>query len=252
MNPLRPKVTRPPAASTQPMRLLAVALLAIAMFALGPPSSTAVAQTATVFSDATFNGTDWGITNLQVGTGGGGAASGLQANTGGNPGDFRRVFNVVMFNPGPSPTAGVFGIHLRTAAVYDPSSQGAIKTIDYSEDAILFSGSQSWSPALMQGGAYYLPLPTSSFLQYPLFGANPDFSGSGGPITFGFVRGSLTVGPPGTAEGGIDNWFITVRPHGEVTLTPVPGLSGVGIAALAVGLAIVALWRVRKRAGTAP
>lgn len=51
---------------------------------------------------------------------------------GGDPDDYRRVENHV--------TGELQGLHMKHDAVYHPSSKGAILSIDYSEDGVMFYG----------------------------------------------------------------------------------------------------------------
>ncbi len=202
------------------------------------PTTTEDGTTSTVFSDDNFV-TLWTSINLQFpAPGPGGATFGNQQATGGNPGEYLLVRNSVDFNSGLSPSTGVYGIWLRSSASYDPSTQGAINTVDFYEDYIVISGGaggQRSGPALMQDGQYFTAAESSlaqsswtaltsnglthtDFLRFPLQNVHPDFSETGGPITFGFVRITLTTGPQASAEAGIDNWSVTV--HTDAAPTP--------------------------------
>ncbi len=146
---------------------------------------------------------------------------------------------------------------LNTSWVYDPSTQGAIVSIDTQTDkrVILSLGipagiGNSFRPLLQQGGQYYAALllgPTifladegwkfisgsgltsASFTLYDFatgsFGSgNPDFTG-GGPITFGLLQLGSRNGPftDFLIEADYDNLSLTLttavpEPHGAAML----------------------------------
>jgi len=115
---------------------------------------------------------------------------------------------------------------------YNPSVAGAIDNIDYSEDRIIVDftlTAQVGSGFLIeQGGNTFvanLPgLPTSlmwepgalnalepgdfTWISGANAGAMPDFSASGGEISFGFLRSSMAGG---LNVHGIDNWRVTIH-----------------------------------------
>ena len=198
-----------------------------------------------VFSENTFNNSDWDLTVRTFF--GGGATSATQVNTGGNPGAYRRVTTVV--NTGTANPGGVFGFHRRIGAVYDPGTQGAIASVDYSEDARMFSGGglgQATGPAIRQNGTIYLvrglhspdfawvykelnDLQQDDFDELLTTGMNqggglvltddtrhPDFSVEGALIEIGFYRfNSTCANAPYSIVGGIDNWQFAITPVTE-------------------------------------
>jgi hypothetical protein len=191
------------------------------------------------FCDSTFDDDDWA--QLVVVIGRGGSSSAVQVLDGGNPGAYRRV-EQQRNAPSSTEPAGVYSVNLKIDAIYSPAVQGAIESIDYSEDAIAFAGSfnvQQTGPALCQDGSCYVrgvatvdPFDTWQTVQTDRLSADdfylldpdvppvgidetkhPDFSASGATIEFGFYRANR--GFPGTPatdlrEAGIDNWSITV------------------------------------------
>jgi len=198
-------------------------------------------QSRALFFDGTFNDSNWQVTTF-TNSNPAGTTSGSQVLTGGNPGAYRQTTN----NVGPAPSANcvgnVVGFHANTSAVYTPTQQGAITSIDYTEDAILISGSgdgQGAGPALIQDGQVYLGPghvtpsfswthftnpgllagdfsavdPTAFCTSFVNSSKHPDFSASGSPIQFGFFRSNSTgLGGAGyTIVGGIDNWTVTVH-----------------------------------------
>lgn len=187
---------------------------------------------AVTFFDGTFNDADWDVIRDEYGNGG---TVTISQRTGGNPGEYRHIVNTVDPSPGGGEPSGVLGFHKCLAAVYDPQTQGAIASIDYSEDSIMFSGfghGQATGPALMQDGLvyYYLPslycnqrswttqtlhsLTAEDFLCICGAGVcvpeHPDFSALGRPIVFGFWRGNSSRYYGYTIVAGIDNWSLTV------------------------------------------
>jgi hypothetical protein len=136
--------------------------------------------------------------------------------------------------------------HLYLGFTYDPSTQGAISAISYSESGIILSfpfpdAFTTTQPVVVQGGRVFrsprnLPFAAQSSSHawvlkslsaltadnfFPPGGAendNPDFSESGGPIQFGFARSnsrSSTL-PPVPADQdlvidhGIDHWQLII------------------------------------------
>jgi hypothetical protein len=209
------------------------------------------------FSDNTFNDSDWTIADHTVGAGGTSNAS--QLLSGGNPNAYRRITTVL--NSGPSERR-IFSFNFNSTAIYDPSVSGAIDSIDYSEDAKIFSGAQTIALALRQGGNIFnyslvntfvgtswtsmnaTGLIATNFIQAVPGGfdptLNPDFSATGSIIEFGFMRGRGTPNGPGpgaTAIGGIDNWNVTVNSAQQATV-PEPGSLSLLIAGMLSTLCI--------------
>jgi hypothetical protein len=225
-------------------------------------SSLVAAASGAIYYDGTFNPIDWSTSTSVNASGVGSTATGAQVLTGGNTNEYWRVgHNLVVGSAG---NGALFSLHMKASAIYDPSTQGAISTINYSEDSIAFAGPgnvQGSGLAIIQGGRYYLqrnpilvmPLPTfanwttqsapglvASDL-YELIpatgtlipGNNPDFSGTGSPMQLGFWRGNSNNGSVST-DAGIDNW--------TVEIVPAPGTVGL----LAMG-GVMAARRRRSR-----
>src|SRR5262249_55714009 len=160
----------------------------------------ALMNSAVTFFDGEFAPADWQLETVT--SGGGGTVSVAQQTTGGDPGAFRQVTD----NVGSGPDYSIIdGYHWRVGATYDPSTQGAISTIDYSEDAILFSGGgdgEGSGVAIKQAGVIYYAgyhvTPESTWTHHAYAGLTaddfaqggnrPDFSSNGAPIQFGFIR----------------------------------------------------------------
>ncbi len=197
-------------------------------------ASTLVApgHAATVtYSDTEFAPTDWDVTIFWV-LGGGGEVDAWQATSGGHPGAYRQIYDLVYDAP---PYAAVAGFHRHIESTYDPAL-GAILSIDYAEDAIMLVGGgqgQGAGPALRQDGEVYVTdafitpqtwwtyhelagLTAADFHRRDLPSAHPDFSPAGGVLEFGFARQNSTYSGGYVILGGIDNWTMTLH-----TETPV-------------------------------
>lgn len=180
------------------------------------------------FTDGTFANGDWNLTPFI--TGGTGSISATQQLVGGNPGAYRQTTNSAA---GGAPE--MISFQMRNGASYDPSKQGVISGIDYSEDSILLKGEGDGlgaGPALEQNGKFYFGpyFVTPNFvwanhafssllagdftlldLSKPGFAdltMHPDFSASGAAIQFGFFRSNHISD---TRSGGIDNWSFTIH-----------------------------------------
>lgn len=198
-----------------------------------------IRQGAKVFLDGVFNQSDWNHTVYTEGNGG--IQSYVQICPGiiPDPDPFLSISNVVN-TPSSTSKAGVWGVFLKTGATYDPSLEGAIASIDYSEEAYGFSGfgvGQASRMVVKQGEKLYLqgdffPTYYSTWTKQGRTGLtagdfwffdtaranfistiNPDFSSTGAEITFGFCRANNTdVGQPGyTIICYIDDWQVTVH-----------------------------------------
>lgn len=186
----------------------------------------------------------WTATLLTSGVGGS-VNNTLITSGGGNPGNWRQTD--VHIN-GSEAEKAAMGCFINTQAVYNPSVQGAIESIHYSEDQKMISSTlpdgtsgQRASVLLMQNGNLYYsfgvtgralnwheqlkdPIGSGSFSQINdpnnpgvfLYNSasHPDFTATGGPITFGYYRGN-TDGATGIGgydqSMGIDNWHVLIR-----------------------------------------
>lgn len=184
-----------------------------------------------VLSDGTFADAEWTTSIYQNGNGG--TLSAVQSATGGNPGAYRAV--TLLVNPGPpGARSNIFSFHWHTPSRYDPAANGAIATIDYSEDAL--GPGVAAAMVLRQGANVYFASPTyqapsgtgwATLAKQGLVAADfvllapdltqspqrPDFSAAGSPIEFGFLR-ALTSGIGCCGAGGplgVDNWTVVVH-----------------------------------------
>ncbi|TVR99661.1 MAG: hypothetical protein EA423_12340 [Phycisphaerales bacterium] len=195
-----------------------------------------------VFFDGTFASANWSEVNI-LGPGNGSLSfvSTQQQPVGGNPTFWRQV---TISLDAQAPFTAIFNLNLNATAFYNPSTQGAITVVDYSEDSIALNdvgNVQASGLLVLQGGSYYiqrnptLVMPFSSFSNWAPNSApgllasdlwevdlagqvdptsNPDFSAAGGVMQLGFYRGSSSGFATGVSvrEAGIDNWSVRIVP----------------------------------------
>lgn len=187
-----------------------------------------------VFQDGDFLPADWTASAIVSPTQGGPTYNVVRPATGGNPGAFVSV--ELDMPQGPS---SVRVIHASRLAVWDPAAQGAIYTIDFTEDCR--AGTTAYQPhtfaMIQQAGRTYIAnstinhcessewesatdrssLDAASFTRIdgPACGTGescPDFTASGTPIRLGLASSvRLSSGKfAGTAAHGFDNWRATL------------------------------------------
>lgn len=189
-----------------------------------------------VFQDGEFAPGDWVTAALADPAAGGPTHAEGQAASGGNPGAFRRMSFALSAGPSSLQT-----FNIAQTASYDPAVSGAIYSIDFAEDCLVagtvgpiayvdsgvlveqggrryaaratgYCSTSAWAPV-----AAWSSLTAADFLLVDgtacaAGDACPDFSASGAPLKFGYVRGAaLAAGKPaGSIVHGIDNWKVTV------------------------------------------
>ncbi len=203
---------------------------------------------ATSISDGLFNASSWRATLLE--STGGANHSVQQALTGGNPDQYR--FMTHNF----SGAGNLVVFHEYLDASYNPSLEGAINSITYSEDRIFFNPPFSGAAigaaaAIMQDGkVFFGPSSTYTSTSWTTLeqdsltmldfvandSTNPDFLETGSEIIFGYARSNSTGGFTGQTRHGIDNWLVTINP------VPVPA------AVWLFGSGLVGLIGIRKKA----
>lgn len=186
----------------------------------------------TTFSDGTFKDPDWtSYTMFDTTPGSAAVATYSQMLTGGAPDEYRSVTHTWEIT-GPGVSIG-FG-NLRNGAGWNPSTQGAISSINYTFSAATFSAPYvnaiAYGIAIRQGGVWYTgggvgvladgqwhdfagTLTQSSFVD-ATGTFNPDFSAGGAALEFGFYTGNGGSGISfiDTATGGVDNWSVEIVP----------------------------------------
>lgn len=214
-----------------------------------------------VFSDGVFAPASWNASTVTNAAGVGSTTAETQFLAGGNPAEYRRIeigLNAI------APGGSVFSLNFNANAFYDPTTQGPVSSINYSEDARNFQPSaggdiQGGGLLIVQGGSIFVqrtPLfvvPNPGFADWAAQGAtllatdlweltptglldsstNPDFSATGGVMQLGFWRGGSSGNFVGTdfRDAGIDNWRVVV----------VPAPAGAGL------LAVASLAALRRR-----
>ncbi len=204
------------------------ALAALILVATSAPTGTAA--TTQTYEDGDFAPADWD--SVPVGPAGGATSLARQPN-GGVPGAYAEVTTTAAAG-----AAALWGFHINTTAVYDTSTLGGIDTVNYSESSRSSGGViQGIHPALRQAGKLYAHITAlittanpaawerndvfgmseASFRTQASSSDHPDFSPTGGPIEFGFMR---AVSAELDRKGHIDNWKVTVNPPPGVNLPP--------------------------------
>lgn len=143
---------------------------------------------------------------------------------GGNPGGFRRMTHTLTKQTAPD-FVTLFVEHRFTGATYDPSKQGAIASLDYSEDHQSAASDEYTALLVVQNGVSYRAefpnnsaFPIGTWQTARLTGlrasdftpAGLNFSATGGPMTFGYVRGNSARFVT-TITHDIDNWQVTIH-----------------------------------------
>ena len=210
---------------------LTIAASAVAL----APSAHAAPTTVT---DGTFSNADWTVVVLKDDSPAqDGQAFGTQMPTGGDPDAFRSVSNT-WTNDGVNSVTVVTG-QMRAASDYAPATNGPIGSIEFSlamktnSDASTYPNPAqlTFFPVVQQGTVYYAadvvgpsntqwsslpwgPWTAADFTVFSGSGAtHPEFSASGGPLTFGIAvqSGPLPLGGTYSLDGGMDNWSVTLN-----------------------------------------
>jgi hypothetical protein len=205
-------------------------------------TAASAAHASVSYFDGVFNPSNWNEITITNAGGAGSSTNASQSLVGGNPNEFRRIdMSLVAGTPG----AAVFSLNINNLASYDPTTQGAVTSIDYSEDSInLLAGSgdgQATGLLIVQNGIIYiqrtpvLVMPYSTFSTWAQNAApglvasdmweimgngfvdpnsNPDFTATASVMQLGFWRGASSGNFTGQAfrEAGIDNWSVRVVP----------------------------------------
>jgi len=188
-----------------------------------PFKAAGVVKGSHTYKDGSFLDANW--TSAYTSVGNGGEATATRVKKGGAPGAYRRVDDTVF-------DASFFYVfYANNKANYNPATQGAITSINYSESNKLISGfgqGQGTGPALIQNGTIYLAtasalitpqstwkkstlthLTADNFAPVADATAHPDFSQGAAPIQFGFYRGNSATFSY-SISAAIDNWNLKV------------------------------------------
>ncbi len=188
-----------------------------------------------VFHDGDFRLDNWMVETIVHNNAG--TISTTRPASGGNTGSYQRD----QINVGEATHADdinwIQEYFWNTKAIYDPSRQGVLLSIDYAEDVAVFRAHDNLRAglAIRQDGKIYelkfYPGTSSSWstreflhlthVDFGSAGSHPDFSTTGSPIQFGFVRwlGSRVGGTAVSGEVGIDNWTVTITPAPRFSVT---------------------------------
>lgn len=219
-------------------------LASILLISLLPASKAAV----TTIRDFTFNPADWSFQIIhEVGAV---SYESAQVATGGNPGEFQTI-KCNITGAGQVQVLATY-----TVDGFDPSILGPIDSIDYSYDRRNFPEAAYRDVndrlAIIQDGAVYFrsmgniatdttdwehksvaDLRAPDFDEWGAATGSPDFSSSGGPIQFGYIRGSATNNQDSNTRrtmSGTDNWTLTIH----YAAVPEPTILGLIAASLAL------------------
>jgi len=169
------------------------------------------------FTDGIFNDTDWSSSIIFENGTQSASFTAYQVTAGGNPGEYRAL------NQHYGGNGNIITSHLFNGATYIPMNQGAVASLNFSFDTILFNGGNSngvaYGGLIFQNNSYYragyelvssnnlnqwenhnLNLLASDFVLVSGTGpAIPDFSPTGSTIQFGYVGLNGTAGVPTSA-----------------------------------------------------
>lgn len=228
---------------------------------LGFAGATISSQAATtVFADGNFN-TVWNTVTPTNGTiadldaGGGGSQTTTVTINGGNPNAFLNILLSI-----GSGERVVSSFSWRDDFTIDPAVVGGITNIGYSfdakrGDATNSGNAQAFGMAIRQNGIHYYNYKSSilttwnnyadsSFTpaELTVYGGQvdeaaaggfevPDFSATGAPITFGYMRYNSTLSSSVFVNGEMDNYEVTV----EHNIVPEPSAAQMAMVGLLVG-----------------
>ena len=198
-------------------------LVAFSVLLLVPVS--AFGGSSIIVSDDTFNDSDWTLTTIADTNPGATTVSASQSLAGGNPGAYRDGQHD--WGPGFITVA-----NLKDNFAHDPSTQGAIESLDCSLDFNVFNVSLSGGGVgifitLFQDETYYRSVQAFTIFEFsgwvPLsFNDNsflkvlgpgpsiPDLSSTGGIIQLGYATAN-TTGSHRISDFGVDNFLCTLN-----------------------------------------
>jgi len=213
-------------------RKYSILILAGAFFSLFESASSASSY---VIQDSTFNDAGWTSLILPYSNPGLNLSfSRTQILSGGSPAAYQET--TLNWTATGGSSQRIYVANLMNGATYSPSSEGAIKSIDFSYDSILLrqiggTPDPYNTLVLLQSGSYYFrftndPTNTLGWVGHSYIGllasdfsllsgtgpTLPNFSASGGTIQFGYIDASGSV-YPGTISiiSGLDNYSVSIN-----------------------------------------
>lgn len=201
-----------------------VSILPVGLIGLACLGSEARADVT--YSDGAFVTSTWGFEIVGTGT-----SVPSQVVSGGNPGSYRQINQTVAQNSGWFYAFSRYGTSLATR--YEPATQGAIQSVDFSIQAQTISVQGGQIPGLAWGikqgsfvyvqtafqnlsGPAWANFSSAALTPADFFCANGagtlDFSASGAPIRFGFVTMNASFSAVTTGSvSEYDNFSVTVH-----------------------------------------
>jgi hypothetical protein len=182
--------------------------------------------------DADFADEQWTIESVSTTPGAIATQDALQQATGGvGDSSFRQMTHDIGVTTGCADERCGIVVYHRSNLTYDPSTDGAIAFIDYTEthriiDAAFAGAAVGWAFYAEQNGTRYLAFgertgfTTTQWSTDSICGITPadftteglDFSSSGGPITFGFTRSNTNTSTVNVQRNvhGIDDFKVVI------------------------------------------
>jgi hypothetical protein len=219
------------------------ALILVGLFLVAQETLAAVI----VHSDSEFADSNWNISveGMYWSTG---TNASTQAQDSGSHGAYRLIEANIW--AGLFQSSNIYFYHTNTAFTYDPSSSGAITSLDIAFDRLWIQGGMDFLPYLIQNNTRYMADTAyrvfvdtwsgSGWINHAFtgltandfggIGSRPDFSEQGAPISFGFVAHGGVGSGALASKVGFDDWTITVT--NNAPSVPSPG----GIWLLCAGL----------------
>lgn len=202
------------------------AILALPLAALVAtlPAPAAHAQTPFQIDDGTLDTADWEVITTAPSS----EQSAVQGVVDGNPGTYRTMSHSHFRDTSTPYSVEVIHRFVGSGGTYDPAVMGAVTSLDASWDRRAnldgVSGVEEALVIVQDGTAYTTGTDTFTAFEWTATshdgltaadfddgaGNQPDLSAAGGPLTFGFLR--RTVSAFGFAGHDLDNFSITVTP----------------------------------------
>jgi hypothetical protein len=183
-------------------------------------------------ADSELDDADWGIAFVSQTAGSTVDQQAVQQASGGvDDSAFRQMTHVIEETGGCADEKCSLVVYHQSSLSYDPSTEGAIAFIDYSEmhriSEPAFEGAAvGWSFSVEQGGTLYVAFgertgfTATEWSPDAICGITPedftqeglDFSTSGGPITFGFTRSNTNTSADNVQRNvhGIDEFKVVI------------------------------------------